>query len=58
MNFLEELSTNPGITRALPTAIMETLQMVSISGIFTLAIGLPLGIFLYTSARAGYGPCL
>jgi D-methionine transport system permease protein len=56
MNFLEELSTNPGITRALPTAVVETLQMVSISGIFTLAIGLPLGIFLYTSASGGLRP--
>ena len=56
MNFLEELSTNPGITKALPTAVVETLQMVSISGIFTLAIGLPLGIFLYTSASGGLRP--
>lgn len=56
MNLIEELTTNPGITKALPEAIMDTLLMVSVSGLFTLAIGLPLGIFLYTSAPNGLRP--
>jgi D-methionine transport system permease protein len=53
MNFIDELMANPGITKALPVAFGETLQMVAISGIFTLAIGLPLGIFMHTSAPGG-----
>ncbi|MFD1214407.1 methionine ABC transporter permease [Arthrobacter sp. GCM10027362] len=56
MNFIEDLMTNPGITKALPEAIVETLQMVAISGIFTLVIGLPLGIFMNTSAPGGLRP--
>jgi len=56
MNLIEDLTTNPGITKALPEAIMDTLLMVSVSGLFTLAIGLPLGIFLYTSAPGGLRP--
>ena len=56
MNFLTELLNNPGITKALPESIVETLQMVAISGIVTLLIGLPLGIFLHTSAPAGLRP--
>lgn len=56
MNLIEELTTNPGITDALPEAIVETLLMVSVSGLFTLLIGLPLGIFLYTSAPGGLRP--
>jgi D-methionine transport system permease protein len=56
MNLIEELTTNPGITRALPEAIADTLLMVSVSGLFTLAVGLPLGIFLYTSAPGGLRP--
>ena len=56
MNFLTELFDNPGITKALPEAVLETLQMVGISGVFTLLIGLPLGVFLHTSAPGGLRP--
>ncbi len=56
MNFLTELLDNPGITKALPESILETLQMVGISGLVTLLIGLPLGIFLHTSAPGGLRP--
>jgi D-methionine transport system permease protein len=56
MNLIDELTTNPGITRALPEAIVDTLLMVSVSGLFTLVVGLPLGIFLYTSAPGGLRP--
>lgn len=56
MNFLDELITNPGITKALPVALMETLQMVGISGVFTLAIGLPLGVFMHASGPGGVRP--
>ncbi len=56
MNFLTDLLDNPGITKALPESILETLQMVGISGLVTLLIGLPLGIFLHTSAPGGLRP--
>ena len=56
MNLITELLNNPGITKALPDAIVETLQMVAISGIVTLLIGVPLGIFLHTSAPGGLRP--
>lgn len=56
MNLFEDLFSNPAITKALPEAIGETLLMVGISGLFTVLIGLPLGIFLYTSAPGGLRP--
>ncbi|UNK47022.1 methionine ABC transporter permease [Arthrobacter sulfonylureivorans] len=56
MNFINELMTNPAITKALPKALGETLLMVGVSGFFVLLIGLPLGIFLYTSAPGGLRP--
>jgi D-methionine transport system permease protein len=56
MNFINELMTNPAITKALPKAFGETLLMVGVSGAFVLLIGLPLGIFLYTSAPGGLRP--
>ena len=56
MNFLTELFNNPGITKALPDALVETLQMVGISGLVTLLVGVPLGIFLHTSASGGLRP--
>lgn len=56
MNFLDNLFQNPGITEALPEEFLATLQMVGISGFFTLLIGLPLGIFLHTSSPGGLRP--
>jgi D-methionine transport system permease protein len=56
MNFLEDLFTNPALTEALPSAIVETLQMVGISTVFTVLIGLPLGVLLHTSAPGGLRP--
>lgn len=56
MDFINELSTNPGITKAMPEAILETLQMVGISGLFVVLVGLPLGIVLHTSAPGGLTP--
>jgi len=56
MNLLDELLTNPGITKALPVALLETLQMVGISGVFTLVIGLPLGVFMHATGVGGVRP--
>ncbi len=38
---------NPAIQKAMWPALVETLQMVGISGLATLVIGLPLGVLLY-----------
>ena len=56
MNFLDNLFENPGITEALPEEFLATLQMIGISGFFTLLIGLPLGVFLHTSSPGGLRP--
>ncbi|WP_323958971.1 ABC transporter permease subunit [Arthrobacter sp. JZ12] len=56
MNVLSDLFNNPGITEALPEEFVATLQMVGISGFFTLLVGLPLGVFLHTSAPGGLRP--
>lgn len=56
MNILDGLFKNPGITEALPEEFLATLQMIGISGFFTLLIGLPLGIFLLTSSPGGLRP--
>lgn len=56
MNFLDGLFENPGITEALPEEFLATLQMVGISGFFTLLIGLPLGVFLHASSPNGLRP--
>lgn len=52
MNFLD----NPVLAKALPDAILETLQMVGISGFFTVLVGLPLGVFLHVAAPGGLRP--
>ena len=37
MDFFNDLVTNPGITKAMWPAFIETLQMTGISGFFTVA---------------------
>ena len=53
---MNEIFSNPVLAKALPEAIVETLQMVAISGFFTVLIGLPLGVFLHTTAPGGLRP--
>lgn len=53
---MNDFFSNPVLTRALPEAIVETLQMVGISGFFTVLVGLPLGVFLHISAPGGLRP--
>ncbi|WP_309080075.1 methionine ABC transporter permease [Zhihengliuella sp.] len=56
MDWLNSLFENPGITNALPEALLETLQMIVISGIATVVIGVPLGIVLHVTAPGGLAP--
>lgn len=53
---MNEIFSNPVLAKALPEAIVETLQMVAISGFFTVLVGLPLGVFLHTTAPGGLRP--
>jgi D-methionine transport system permease protein len=53
---VNDIFSNPVLAKALPEAIMETLQMVGISGFFTVLVGLPLGVFLHTTAPGGLRP--
>jgi D-methionine transport system permease protein len=53
---VNEIFSNPVLAKALPEAIVETLQMVAISGFFTVLIGLPLGVFLHTTTPGGLRP--
>ena len=54
MNLLEEnWFNNPAIQKAMWPALLETLQMVGISGLATLVLGLPLGVLLYITAPGG-----
>jgi D-methionine transport system permease protein len=53
---VNDFFSNPVFAKALPEAIVETLQMVGISAFFTVLIGLPLGVFLHTTAPGGLRP--
>jgi D-methionine transport system permease protein len=56
MDFFNDLMTNPGITKAMWPAFLETLQMTGISGFFTVLVGLPLGVLLLNTAKSGLTP--
>lgn len=53
---MNEIFSNPVLAKALPEAIVETLQMVGISAFFTVLVGLPLGVFLHATAPGGLRP--
>jgi len=53
---VNDIFSNPVLAKALPEAIVETLQMVGISGFFTVLVGLPLGVFLHATAPGGLRP--
>ena len=53
---MNEIFSNPVLAKALPEAIVETLQMVGISAFFTVLVGLPLGVFLHVTAPGGLRP--
>ncbi len=47
---------NPAITQKFWPAVWETLLMVGWSGLFTVLLGLPLGLLLASSSRSGIKP--
>ncbi len=56
MNWWEELTTNRVVQQMLPEAVLETLLMVGVSGVLTLALGLPLGVLLHATSTGGITP--
>ncbi|MDR4532351.1 methionine ABC transporter permease [Glutamicibacter sp. PS] len=56
MDFFSELASNPGITKAMWPAFIETMQMTLVSGLVTVLIGIPLGVLLLTSNKNGLAP--
>lgn len=53
IDFFTDLFSNPALSKALLPALIETLQMVGISGVATVLIGLPLGVVLYVVRPGG-----
>lgn len=53
IDYLRELFTNPLLVNGLPPAIVETLQMVGISSLATVVLGLPLGVVLFVVQPGG-----
>ncbi|MCC2594237.1 ABC transporter permease [Tessaracoccus sp. OS52] len=53
IDFLNQLFGSPAIQNALVPALVETLQMVVISSLATVALGLPLGVILYVVQPGG-----
>ncbi|MCC2314328.1 methionine ABC transporter permease [Cellulomonas xiejunii] len=51
-----ELASNRVITEKLPEATLETLQMVGLSALITLVVGLPLGLLLRSLSADGLLP--
>lgn len=56
MSWWDELLANPAITQKLPEATLQTLGMIGLSGLGTLALGLPLGLLLYAVGPGGLAP--
>ena len=54
-DFLNSLAGNPAITTALGPALVETLQMVAISGVLTVLFGLPLGVVTSIAGARRFG---
>ena len=50
---IHDLLTNPAIRTALGPALLETLQMVGLSGLATVLLGLPLGVVLRVTQPGG-----
>ena len=56
MTWWDEAWANPVIREKVPEATLETLQMVAVSSLLTLALGLPLGVLLHTTSPGGLTP--
>lgn len=56
MSWWDALLQNDVVRERLPEATLETLQMVAVSSLLTVLLGLPLGVLLHTTAPDGLSP--
>ncbi|WP_407345382.1 methionine ABC transporter permease [Pengzhenrongella phosphoraccumulans] len=56
MTWLSDFLANPVIQQKFPLATLETLQMVGVSSLLTVLLGLPLGLLLHSTAPGGLTP--
>ena len=56
MSWFEEVLTNRVITEQLPSATLETISMTALSSLFTVLLGLPLGLALVATGPGGLRP--
>lgn len=56
VGFWEELFANPVITQAVPAATGETIYMVLLALVISIAFGVPLGVYLWNSGPTGLSP--
>jgi D-methionine transport system permease protein len=56
MSWWDALLGNDVIRERLPQATLETLQMVAVSSVLTVLVGLPLGLLLHATAPGGLTP--
>lgn len=56
MTLWDDLLANRVITERLPEATVETLQMVGVSSVLTVLLGLPLGVLLHATSPGGLTP--
>lgn len=56
MSWWDALAQNDVVRERLPLATLETLQMVAVSSVLTVLLGLPLGVLLHTTAPGGLTP--
>jgi D-methionine transport system permease protein len=52
----DDLLANRVITERLPEATLETIQMVAVSSVLTVLLGLPLGLLLHATSPGGLTP--
>jgi D-methionine transport system permease protein len=53
MDFFTALADNPVFTKAIWPAFLETVEMVGISGLATVLLGLPIGVVLFVTQPGG-----
>ncbi|WP_324653419.1 methionine ABC transporter permease [Georgenia sp. H159] len=56
MSWVEDALTNRVITEQLPSATLETVWMTGLSSLFTVLLGLPLGLALVATSPGGLRP--
>jgi D-methionine transport system permease protein len=56
MTWWDELLANDVIRERVPEATVETLQMVAVSSLLTVLLGLPLGVLLHATSPGGLTP--